>query len=139
MSKTIIVVGGGVIGVEYTSMFAALGILNGVWAARIPAVKAGLGLSDGALGLALIAAPVGLVLATLAAGRIVDRFGSSRPARVAGALVVVVPVGMGLARNQAELMAALLAYGAVGGTLDVAMNLQAIAVDKTDAARNSTT
>jgi MFS family permease len=111
-------------------LFAALGILNGVWAARIPAVKAGLGLSDGALGLALIAAPVGLVLATLAAGRIVDRFGSSRPARVAGALVVVAPVGMGLARNQAELMAALLAYGAVGGTLDVAMNAQAVRVER---------
>ena len=37
-------------------LFAALGILNGVWAARIPAVKAGLGLSDGALGVALISA-----------------------------------------------------------------------------------
>ncbi|HEY7015545.1 MAG TPA: MFS transporter [Streptosporangiaceae bacterium] len=111
-------------------LFAALGILNGVWAARIPAVKAGLGLSDGALGVALISAPVGLVLATLAAGRIVDRFGSSRPARVAGALVVVAPVGMGLAGNQAELMAALLAYGAVGGTLDVAMNAQAVRVER---------
>ena len=111
-------------------LFAALGILNGVWAARIPAVKAGLGLSDGALGVALISAPVGLVLATLAAGRIVDRYGSSRPARVAGALVVVAPVGMGLAGNQAELMAALLAYGAVGGTLDVAMNAQAVRVER---------
>ncbi len=111
-------------------LFAALGILNGVWAARIPAVKAGLGLSDGSLGVALISAPVGLVLATLAAGRIVDRFGSSRPARVAGALVVVAPVGMGLAGSQAELMAALLAYGAVGGTLDVAMNAQAVRVER---------
>ncbi|HEY2687162.1 MAG TPA: MFS transporter [Streptosporangiaceae bacterium] len=111
-------------------LFAALGILNGVWAARIPAVKAGLGLSDGSLGVALISAPVGLVLATLAAGRIVDRFGSSRPARVAGALVVVAPVGMGLAGNQAELMAALLVYGAVGGTLDVAMNAQAVRVER---------
>ena len=111
-------------------LFAALGILNGVWAARIPAVKAGLGLSDGSLGVALISAPVGLVLATLAAGRIVDRFGSSRPARVAGALVVVAPVGMGLAGNQAELMAALLAYGAVGGVLDVAMNAQAVRVER---------
>ena len=111
-------------------LFTALGILNGVWAVRIPAVKAGLGLSDGSLGVALISAPVGLVLATLAAGRIVDRFGSSRPARVAGALVVVAPLGMGLAGNQAELMAALLAYGAVGGVLDVAMNAQAVRVER---------
>lgn len=111
-------------------LFAALGVLGGVWAARIPAVKSGLGLSDGSLGVALMAAPVGLVLATLAAGRIVDRFGSSRPARLASVLVVVAPVGMGLAGNQAELMAALLAYGAVGGTLDVAMNAQAVRVER---------
>jgi MFS family permease len=111
-------------------LFAALGILGGVWAARIPAVKQGLGLSDGSLGVALMAAPVGLVLATVAAGRIVDRFGSSRPARLGSVLVVVAPVGMGLAGNQAELMAALLAYGAVGGTLDVAMNAQAVRVER---------
>ena len=37
--------------------FVVLGVANGVWLARIPAVKQGLRLSDGALGLALLAAP----------------------------------------------------------------------------------
>ena len=111
-------------------LFAAMGVVGGVWAARIPAVKESLGLSDGALGIALIGAPAGLVLATMAAGRIVDRFGSARPCRLASVILVVSPVGMGLARNQAELMIALLAYGAAGGTTDVAMNVQAVGVER---------
>jgi MFS family permease len=111
-------------------LFAAMGIVGGVWAARIPAVKESLGLSDGALGVALMGAPAGLVLATLVAGRIIDRFGSARPCRLASVILVVSPVGMGLAGNQAELMAALLAYGAAGGTMDVAMNVQAVGVER---------
>jgi predicted MFS family arabinose efflux permease len=111
-------------------LFAAMGVVGGAWAARIPAVKENLGLSDGALGIALIGAPAGLVLATLAAGRLVDRFGSVRPGQIASVLLVVSPVGMGLAGNQAELMAALLAYGAAGGTTDVAMNVQAVGVER---------
>jgi MFS family permease len=111
-------------------LFAAMGVVGGVWAARIPAVKEGLRLSDGALGVALIGAPAGLVLATLVTGRIVDRFGSSWPCRLASVLLVVSPVGMGLAGNQAELMAALLAYGAAGGTLDVSMNVQAVGIER---------
>ena len=111
-------------------LFAAMGVVGGVWAARIPAVKESLGLSDGALGVALMGAPAGLVLATLVAGRIIDRFGSARPCRLASVVLVVSPVGMGLAGNQAELMAALLAYGAAGGTMDVAMNVQAVGVER---------
>jgi MFS family permease len=111
-------------------LFAAMGVVGGVWAARIPAVKESLGLSNGALGVALMGAPAGLVLATLVAGRIIDRFGSARPCRLASVILVVSPVGMGLAGNQAELMAALLAYGAAGGTMDVAMNVQAVGVER---------
>jgi len=44
--------------------------------ARIPAVKHALQLSDGLLGVSLLAAPAGLVLVVLLAGRLVDAFGA---------------------------------------------------------------
>jgi MFS family permease len=112
------------------AFFALLGIANGVWVARIPAIKQNLQLSDGLLGIALLAAPAGLVLVVLLAGRIVDRVGSRAPTMAAGLCVAVLPVGLGLAPNVALLMAALCAFGLAGGMLDVAMNAQAVHIER---------
>jgi predicted MFS family arabinose efflux permease len=101
----------------------------GVWMARIPAVKAQAGLSDAALGVALFAVPVGLVLGAALAERLVDRVGSALVARVAGVGNCLLAVLPGLARNLAELMAALLVFGLAGGTLDVAQNAQGVRVE----------
>jgi MFS family permease len=110
--------------------FAVLGLADGVWLARIPAVKQNLGLSDGLLGVALLAAPVGLVIIAAFADRLIDRFGSAWPT-VAGAVAIsLLPVAFGLAGSLGVLMAALLAYGIAGGLLDVAMNAQAVRVER---------
>jgi hypothetical protein len=45
-----------------SAYFLVMGLTGGVWMARIPAAKAQAHLSDGILGVALFAAPVGLVL-----------------------------------------------------------------------------
>ena len=102
-----------------SAYFFVMGMIAGVWMARIPAVKAQAGLSDAALGVALFAVPVGLVLGTALAERLVDRVGSALVARVAGVGNCLLAVPPGLARNLAELMAALLVFGLAGGTLDV--------------------
>ncbi len=112
------------------AFFAVLGTANGVWLARIPAVKQHLHLSDGTLGLALLAAPAGLVLVVLLAGRIVDRIGSRRPVVTAGFCVALLPISLGLAPSMAALMAGLFAFGLAGGMLDVAMNAQAVHVER---------
>jgi MFS family permease len=112
------------------AFFAVLGLSNGVWVARIPAVKQQIGLSDGLLGLTLLAAPVGLVLVVLLAGRVVDRFGSRVPTLTAGCCVALLPVTLGLAPTMPLLMVALFAFGVAGGTLDVAMNAQAVHIER---------
>jgi MFS family permease len=112
------------------AFFALLGIANGVWLARIPAVKHHLRLSDGLLGIALLAAPVGLVLVVLLAGKIVDRVGSRRPVLAAAPCVALLPVALGLAPNMAVLMASLFGFGVASGMLDVAMNDQAVHVER---------
>jgi MFS family permease len=110
--------------------FVVLGLADGVWLARIPAVKHNLGLSDGLLGVALLAAPVGLVIIAAFADRLIDRFGSARPT-VAGAVAIsLLPVVFGLAGSLGVLMAALFVYGMAGGLMDVAMNAQAVRVER---------
>ena len=110
--------------------FAVLGLANGVWLARIPAVKQSLHLTDGVLGLALLSAPAGLVVVVLFAGRLVHRVGSARPTMIAGTCAAVLPVALGLAPSLVALMVALFAFGLASGLVDVSMNSQAVLVER---------
>ena len=112
-----------------SAYFLMMGLTAGVWMARIPAVKAQAHLSDGTLGVALFAVPIGLVAGAAVAERLVDRIGSAGPSRVCGVgncLLIITP---GLARNLPELMAGLFAVGLSGGTLDVSQNAQGVRVE----------
>ena len=99
-----------------------LGVATATWAARLPAIKESLHLSDGRLGLALFAVPAGSVLTLALSGRIADRFGAVRVLRVAGVLNPAALIPIGLARDLVALMATLAVYGAMAGLLDVSMN-----------------
>jgi MFS family permease len=107
-----------------------MGVADGVWLARIPAVKQHLGLSDGRLGVALLASPAGLVLVAAIADRLIRRFGSARLTVAGGIVMPLLPIAFGLAGSTAALMAALFVYGAAGGLLDVSMNAQAVRVER---------
>ncbi len=109
--------------------FLVLGLTGGMWMARIPSAKAQVHLSDGTLGAALLAIPVGLVLGAALAERLVDRVGSALPCRIfglAGCLAVALP---GLAYNLSELIPGLFAFGVACGTLDVAQNAQGVRIE----------
>ena len=110
--------------------FAVLGLASGDWLARIPAIKHSLGLSDGTLGLALLAASAGQVVVAMLAGRVVRRVGSRTPIIVCGFFVALIPITFGLVPNEVAFMACLFAFGFVGGMLDVAMNAQAVYVER---------
>jgi hypothetical protein len=105
--------------------FFVLGAATATWSARLPAIKEALHLSDGALGLVLFAVPAGSVLTLMLSGRIVDRFGAARVLRIAGLLVAVALVLIGLGpqfRSLPVLVIALAWFGVVAGLLDVSMN-----------------
>jgi len=106
------------------------GLADGVWLARLPAVKEHLGLSDARLGVALLAAPAGLVVVAAFADRLIDRFGSARPTTAGAVAISLLPIGLGLAGSMAALMAVLLVYGMSGGLTDVAINAQAVRVER---------
>src|SRR4029077_21099473 len=66
-----------------TAIFFLNGLLFGAWAARIPAIRDRLALSDGELGLALALLPVGAIIAMPLAGALAARAGSRRAPRAA--------------------------------------------------------
>jgi len=108
------------------AFFGLLGITNGDWLARIPALAHGLHLSHGMLGLVLLAMSAGSVAIAPVAGALVDRAGSRVPAIAGGLAVALLPISFGLAPSQGVLIAAMFAFGIAAGLLDVSMNAQAV-------------
>jgi MFS family permease len=113
-----------------TGVFAVHGLLFASWTAHIPHVKVRLGLTDGTLGFALLGAPVGSVCAMVASAYLLPRLGSRRIVQIA--LIGYCAAGplVGLTGNLPALLGALFLWGAFQGSLDVAMNTQAIAVER---------
>jgi len=116
--------------VAVSLLFLLYGIILGSWTSRIPAVKHAIGLSDGQLSVALLAFAAGAIIGMQAVGRLVDRFGSRRVmlpvALVDGGMLL----GPAFAPNLPLLVLALLGFGAVHGTLNVAMNANAVEVQR---------
>jgi MFS family permease len=112
------------------SVFLVHAGVFGSWATRIPAIKHHVGVGDGGLGLAFTGLTVGLFIGTRLAGRVVDRFGSRRAIRFAALALCAALVGPALADSLAVLTAVLAVLGVLGGFLDVAMNAQAVAVER---------
>jgi MFS family permease len=112
---------------------AGIFFLNGVvfssWYGRVPAIQDDLGLGTGALGVALLGAPIGLLAAQPVVGALAARRGSR--AIVGAAPLLLAPVVLpAVATNAATLFAALLVVGAANGALDIAMNAQGFAVER---------
>ncbi|MEU8038505.1 MFS transporter [Streptosporangium sp. NPDC049078] len=111
-------------------LFLLSGMSIGTWTARIPSIKQGLGLSEGELSLGLLGIAAGAIAGMQVVGRLVDRHGSVKvmlPMAFAQALVLILPAFM---PNLVGLALALFAFGAVHGTLDVAMNANAVEVEQ---------
>jgi predicted MFS family arabinose efflux permease len=105
-------------------------VVWGSFAARLPALKHGLGIDDGQLGLALFGMAIFTVAGTRIAPPVIDRLGSRGPIRVGTVLLCVALLGPALASSYAVFCAVLPVLGVVGGFLDVAFNAQGIAVQR---------
>jgi MFS family permease len=112
------------------AVFFVHGFLFASWTAHIPQLKEHLGLSDGTLGLALLGAPIGSVLAMVVAGRLLPTVGSRRIVLLA--LIGYCALGpfLGLTSSLGTFFVAFLLWGFFQGMLDVSMNTQAITVER---------
>lgn len=111
-------------------LFLVYGVILGTWTARIPAIKHALRLGDGALSIGLLAFAAGAIVGMQASGRLVDRYTSGKvmvPAVFADAVLLNLPAhAVGLV----SLVAGLFAFGAGHGMLNVAMNVNAVEVQR---------
>src|SRR5580693_4544922 len=112
------------------AVFFALGATAGVWAARIPALKAGLHLSAGTLGLVLLGPAIGSVLAMPATGAILTVVPPRRVVQLGVLAIAVLQPLTTFAGSAFELFAVLVGWGAGIGICDVAMNIEAAAVQE---------
>jgi MFS family permease len=112
------------------AVFFVHGFLFASWTAHIPDVKQHLGLSDGRLGLVLLGAPIGSVLAMAAAARILPRVGSRSVVRLALLGYCLSGPFIGLTGSFGTFFVAFLFWGFFQGMLDVSMNTQAITVER---------
>ena len=116
--------------VGVAATFLVHAAVSGTLAPRIPAIKANLDLSNGRLGVALTGFAVGLFVGTRVAAWLIDRIGSRVVIRVALPALCAALVGPALAGGLAALIAALAVLGIALGVLDVAINTQAVVVER---------
>lgn len=110
--------------------FLAAGFGLACWAPLVPIAKARLGVDDGVLGVLLLCLGLGSVAAMMATGPLASRFGSKPVILVGGLGMAAALPFLVLAKTPLTLGISLAVFGASLGSLDVAMNIHAVEVEK---------
>jgi len=113
-----------------SALFFVNGAILASWVPYVPMVKQRLGIGDGLLGVVLLFMAIGALGALPFAGTLVGRLGSRTVSVGAGlGLCLSLPLPV-LAPTPFLVALALLVFGALNSTLDVAMNAQAVEVEQ---------
>jgi len=117
-----------------TTAFGLGGITVAAWGPRLPAIKADLRIGTATIGLLLAGVTVGAILGLLASTPVLSRLGSRRA--VTGALLLVAAamavMGLALITGSIPLLAAALVITGLGiGLLDVLINVEGSAIERT--------
>jgi fucose permease len=115
--------------VALAAAFVGLGAVDGVWVARLPALKHRLGLDSGELGLVIFAVSMTATVSLPLAGWLASRRGSRGPT---GLGLMIAAAGLTLAAfapSLAVLVPAACILGAGVGILDVGANAHGVAVE----------
>lgn len=111
-------------------LFFLTGLALAMWVVNIPAVQQATGVSHALLGGLLLLLGLGSVIGMQVTGPLVDKIGSRRSA-IIGAVLLAVGVNLpGLAQNAWGVGAALFILGLGNGVMDIAMNDQAVVVER---------
>jgi MFS family permease len=111
-------------------VFFITGVAMSAWAPLVPFAKARIGINEGVLGLLLLCLGAGSTVTMPLAGALAARVGC-RAVVVGATLLVCLTLPLLASVSSLKLLvAALLAFGAGLGAQDVAMNIQAIVVER---------
>ena len=111
-------------------LFLVAGFGYACWAPLVPLTKAKFGIDENVLGLLILCIGVGSITAMVATGMLATRFGSKPILLGSGFGFAVMLALVPVASSIPLLGLVLFGFGATLGALDVAMNLQAVQVEK---------
>jgi MFS family permease len=111
------------------SLFGALGFNYGTWTSRLPALKAGWGLSTSQFSMVLLAAALGSVFSFPVTAGLLHRLGSRGASLLSGVLLPFMLAGLAAAPGWWTACAVMFVHGIVASTMDVAMNAQGVEVE----------
>ncbi|MGI5452626.1 MFS transporter [Streptomyces sp. CA-249302] len=111
------------------ALFCSLGFQYATWAARIPAIKAELGLTAAEVGVLLMAAGIGAVASFPLVPVLMKRLGSARLALLSTLCLTLLLLGLAVAPNYPLALLVMVADGVFVGCLNVAMNAQGAALE----------
>jgi predicted MFS family arabinose efflux permease len=110
--------------------FVVNGAMIGAWVAQIPFVQERLDVSNTTIGVVLLCMAAGAFVAMPLTGQVLDRHSSALVLRVTALVYpfsILLPL---LAPGPVALAASLVVFGAVNGSMDVAMNGHGVAVER---------
>lgn len=110
--------------------FFANGFVTGSWALHIPLMMHRLGVSEGVLGLLILVFGIGALVAMALCGPLLARYGSDRVTKAFAIGVAFWLIFVALTNHLYMAAPALFLLGAFFGGMDVAMNANAVAVEK---------
>lgn len=110
--------------------FGINGFVFSGWASRIPQIQDQLNMTEGELGLVLLGMAVGLIMSLPVIGGVVSRYGSARVTTVSGILYALILPLLPLAPLPVILWLVLFFFGSTTGFMDIAMNAQAVEVER---------
>ena len=110
--------------------FMLIGIIEAAWAPLIPYVKSAFAIDEGTLGLLMLCSGLGAVCSLPVSGWLVSRFGAKKVVQLSGLLMALALLTISLLVNLWLTGCMLLVFGACTITIDVAANVNGIAVEK---------
>jgi MFS family permease len=112
------------------AMFMANGFVMGAWAPQIPLLMPRHNVTESVLGLLILVLGMGAVSAMLFAGRLISLYGGRRVLSLFSlALIPVLPMVV-FSPNLWALAVFMAVFGAMAGCMDVAMNAQAVEIER---------
>lgn len=116
--------------ISISSLFFFFGFIFASWASRIPAIQQQLHLSDAGLGAVLLSMPVGSFIALPFSGYLSSKFGSRIVAIISSFIYACLLIAIGFSKNTFQLTVCLFLFGAAGNIVNIAINTQALALEK---------
>lgn len=111
-------------------IFLMSGLAVAAWASLVPSAKAATGVNEAQLGLVLLCLGIGSILAMPVGGALATRFGCRAVLGISGLVLCGCLPVLAVVSSVAALAATLFVFGAMLGTFDCVMNIQAVIVER---------